>query len=393
VQKLIAEWNTDLKLWGNWETDLLSERWEPFLETWPTSGTMRNGQVFELQMPTHPTSVLESSSPRTLPTPRAQNGEDRNNKIWARDPSKPQNLENALAVTLPTPRASEPGSTSVGYGDSLNDFASRITLGYAKKDLQLLRSPKASEGQGGALGEAEARRRGNTVGVRDQVMDLVASQGVKVSRNEVNALLPTPNTMEHREIKTPEQIAELKAKSPGGYRNLRETVINELPLLPTPIVRDYKDGQAEVIRDGKVQTDTVGRAIMNSGEVLLGTPRANAANPSSKQIAAGAPKARLEDQVHIEWGKFGPAIQLWEEYLGREAPAPTKPDGKENNHRLSSKFTEWMMGLPEGWITDVGLKRNEELKLAGNGVVPQQAELALKILLENTPPPARSELD
>ena len=42
-------------------------------------------------------------------------------------------------------------------------------------DRILLRSPKASEGQGGALGEAEARKRGNTVGVRDQVMDLVAS--------------------------------------------------------------------------------------------------------------------------------------------------------------------------------------------------------------------------
>jgi hypothetical protein len=349
---------------------------------------MRNGQVFELPMPTHPTSVLESSSPHTLPTPRAQNGEDRNNKIWARDPSKPQNLENALAVTLPTPKARD--AQAEGYEAGLRRSSPQvgtIVKGLVEGDDRvLLRSPKASEGQGGALGEAEARRRGNTVGVRDQVMDLVASQGVKVSRNEVNALLPTPNTMEHREIKTPEQIAELKAKSPGGYRNLRETVINELPLLPTPIVRDYKDGQAEVIRDGKVQTDTVGRAIMNSGEVLLGTPRANAANPSSKQIAAGAPKARLEDQVHIEWGKFGPAIQLWEEYLGREAPAPTKPDGKENNHRLSSKFTEWMMGLPEGWITDVGLKRNEELKLAGNGVVPQQAELALKILLENTPP-------
>jgi len=158
---------------------------------------------------------------------------------------------------------------------------------------------------------------------------------------------------------------------------------SESSLLPTPIVRDYKDGQSEILRDGKVQTDTIGRAIMNSGEVLLGTPRANAANPSSKEIAAGAPKARLEDQVHIEWGKFGPAIQLWEEYLGREAPAPTKPDGKEGNHRLSSKFTEWMMGLPEGWITNVGLTRNEELKLAGNGVVPQQAELALRLLLEN----------
>ena len=39
------------------------------------------------------------------------------------------------------------------------------------------------------------------------------------------------------------------------------------------------------------------------------------------------------------------------------------------------------MGLPEGWVTDVGLKRNEELKACGNGVVPQQAAYALRILL------------
>jgi DNA (cytosine-5)-methyltransferase 1 len=83
------------------------------------------------------------------------------------------------------------------------------------------------------------------------------------------------------------------------------------------------------------------------------------------------------------WGKFESAVRLWEQEIGREAPSPTKPDGKEGAHRLSSKFTEWMMGLPEGWITDVGLTRNEELKLAGNGVVPQQAELALRLLLEN----------
>jgi DNA (cytosine-5)-methyltransferase 1 len=166
--------------------------------------------------------------------------------------------------------------------------------------------------------------------------------------------LPTPNTMEHREIKTPEQIAKLKAKSPGGYRNLRESVVNEMPVFPTPIVRDYKDGQAEVLRNGKVQTDTVGRAIMNSGEVS-----------------------------ENRWGKFEPAVRVWEQEIGREAPSPTKPDGKEGAHRLSSKFTEWMMGLPEGWITDVGLTRNEELKLAGNGVVPQQAELALRLLLNS----------
>jgi len=51
---------------------------------------------------------------------------------------------------------------------------------------------------------------------------------------------------------------------------------------------------------------------------------------------------------------------------------------------LSAEFTEWMMGLPQGWVTapEIGLKRNDQLKACGNGVVPQQAELALRILLE-----------
>lgn len=244
-------------------------------------------------------------------------------------------------------------------------------------ESSLLRSPKASEGQGGALGEAEALRRGNTVGVRDQIMDLVASQGQKVSRTEVN-------------------------------------------VLPTPMARDYKGDTAPHERNGVVQTDSVERAIFHSGEVvtfstpttmdakatntpeiaqkflddgrqtcltyevLLGTPRTSSANgSSSKQVDADAPKARIEDQVLVQsWGKFEPAIRRWEETLGRPAPAPTKPDGKEGAHRLSSAFTEWMMGLPDGWITDVGLSRNEELKACGNGVVPQQAEFALRILLE-----------
>jgi len=138
-------------------------------------------------------------------------------------------------------------------------------------------------------------------------------------------------------------------------------------------------------------------------------------NASGPEVAAGDPKKRIENTVllgDISWGKFEPAIRRWEQVLGRPAPAPTKPDGKESAHRLSSAFTEWMMGLPEGWITDCGLSRNEELKACGNGVVPQQAELALRMLLDGIgwpmgtqpsllPPPtavdgntvAKSELD
>jgi hypothetical protein len=164
------------------------------------------------------------------------------------------------------------------------------------------------------------------------------------------------------------------------------TTDSEFSSLPTPTTRDHKDGTEPHERDGVVQTDTVARAVFNSGEILLPTTRTSMANgPTQKEIAEGNPKTRIETEVmlgDVNWGKFEPAIRRWEEALGRPAPAPTKADGKEGAHRLSSAFTEWMMGLPEGWITDVGLSRNDELKACGNGVVPQQAELALRVLLE-----------
>jgi DNA (cytosine-5)-methyltransferase 1 len=41
-----------------------------------------------------------------------------------------------------------------------------------------------------------------------------------------------------------------------------------------------------------------------------------------------------------------------------------------------------MMGLPDGWITDVpGITRTEALKACGNGVMPQQAAYALRLML------------
>jgi len=41
------------------------------------------------------------------------------------------------------------------------------------------------------------------------------------------------------------------------------------------------------------------------------------------------------------------------------------------------------MGLPGGHITDptIGLSSGEQLKLAGNGVVPRQAAYALQLML------------
>jgi DNA (cytosine-5)-methyltransferase 1 len=41
---------------------------------------------------------------------------------------------------------------------------------------------------------------------------------------------------------------------------------------------------------------------------------------------------------------------------------------------------EWMMGLPAGHVTGHGLRPSACLKILGNGVVPQQAALALRML-------------
>jgi DNA (cytosine-5)-methyltransferase 1 len=75
----------------------------------------------------------------------------------------------------------------------------------------------------------------------------------------------------------------------------------------------------------------------------------------------------------VAWGAYGPAIARWERTLGRRAPAPTDAAG-----RLSPRFVEWTMGLPDGWVTGTpGVTRTAALRVLGNGVVPQQAACAV----------------
>ena len=81
----------------------------------------------------------------------------------------------------------------------------------------------------------------------------------------------------------------------------------------------------------------------------------------------------------IEWGDYAPAIRRWETVRGT-APAPTELTAK-GKHRLSARFAEWMMGIPAGWVTDVDISRNDQLKAIGNGVVPQQAIAAIRDML------------
>jgi DNA (cytosine-5)-methyltransferase 1 len=193
------------------------------------------------------------------------------------------------------------------------------------------------------------------------------------------SLLPTPKARDH----APEGYEAGLRRTQPQIGTVAKGIYDgdERILMPTPKALDGVKGNLKTSQerlDSGHQVDLPNVAID-----LLGTPRATASESSAVQVELGAPKGRIEDQVLLtNWGKYEPAIRRWEQVLGRAAPAPTKPDGKGDSHRLSSEFTEWMMGLPAGWITGHGLKRNDELKMAGNGVVPQQAELALRTLLQ-----------
>ncbi len=81
-----------------------------------------------------------------------------------------------------------------------------------------------------------------------------------------------------------------------------------------------------------------------------------------------------------DWREYCPAIARWEHVLGRPAPAPTEP-GAKGQPRLSPRFVEWLMGLERGYVTDLGLPRTAALRVLGNGVVYQQAAVALRLLL------------
>jgi DNA (cytosine-5)-methyltransferase 1 len=155
----------------------------------------------------------------------------------------------------------------------------------------------------------------------------------------------------------------------------------DVDLLPTPSAAD--GGGGHLTRSGDRSHELLLPGIARAwghGE-LLATPQAR----DFKGVPAdGFNTANLCRDVteygSERWGKYGDAIRRWEA-LTRPAPSPTEPNSK-GNPRLNPAFSEWMMGWPAGWVTEVpGISRNDQLRIIGNGVVPQCAEVALRWLL------------
>jgi DNA (cytosine-5)-methyltransferase 1 len=225
---------------------------------------------------------------------------------------------------------------------------------------------------------------------------------VGLNGHPTNAMLPTPagRLGDRRGQPTP----ALAATRQASRANLDDAVA----LLPTPAARDWK-GRGWTEQEGRPLSETVIRLLPSptaadglggpghSGRdgapnlcaevTLLPTPtamdgRAGAGNPDGRSpgnryLRTIAPTLFATDS-HQRWGQYEAAIHRWESILGRAAPAPTET-GKRGGQRLSPAFVEWLMGLPEGWVTAVpGVGRNAALRLLGNGVVPAQGAAAYR---------------
>jgi DNA (cytosine-5)-methyltransferase 1 len=129
--------------------------------------------------------------------------------------------------------------------------------------------------------------------------------------------------------------------------------------------QDYGDkveyqGQSQSIASGLVET-----IITNTDSHTRTQPRR-----SNREIRAESIGLRGRSDQRQARGEFRFSLEMDKETI----PSPLD-EGK-----LNVKFVEYMMGLPDGWVTDIDLPRSQKLKILGNGVVPQQAYRAIELL-------------
>lgn len=154
-------------------------------------------------------------------------------------------------------------------------------------------------------------------------------------------------------------------------------------VLPTPAARDGGiRGTPSAEHAARRLADPQRSLNLEDAVSLLPTPTASAygSNQGGSAGRVGPVRYSLE-QIAPDperWGRYAEAVALWENITGAPAPIPVET-GPKGGPRMSALLPEWMMGLPAGTLTG-HLPRSAAIKQAGNGVVPQQAAAAWRIL-------------
>lgn len=161
-------------------------------------------------------------------------------------------------------------------------------------------------------------------------------------------------------------------------RHLPKKNLNAVALLPSPRVADATRGPEAA---DKGVTNRGGTDLVTAVARLLPTPRAtDGTNGGPNQRGRRGDLAMPSAALINDFGRFNAAIERWAAVVGA-SPSP-REIGPRGGERLSPRFVEWMVGLPAGFVTDVpGLSRNTQLRVLGNIVVPQFAQLMINELM------------
>jgi len=174
-------------------------------------------------------------------------------------------------------------------------------------------------------------------------------------------------------------------QEPGG-RPLREVVA----MLPTPTRCDGSGGPGHGGRCGAPNLWTMVTRFPVPGARLsdgCGDAVALLPTPRVSDAAKGGPNQRgLSGDLALpaavqpgRWGRWAAVVARHGVLLGRPAPDPVII-GRRGGLRLNPRLTEWMLGLSDGHLIGVLADPNACNRLAGNGVMPQQAAYALRKL-------------
>lgn len=167
-------------------------------------------------------------------------------------------------------------------------------------------------------------------------------------------------------------------KAQGGWPFSESAGSGVGALMPTPTASDHKAGRHQVGTGHSLTQAVQLLPTPSASDAVFGLPRTSGRPPEKSTKLA----TRLE---YTDFGDYAPAIARWEQVTGRAAPPPSTPSRRAGGRpQLSARFVEWLMGLPDGHVTgpDLDLPREHQLRLLGNGVVPQQAALAVQQLVK-----------
>lgn len=179
------------------------------------------------------------------------------------------------------------------------------------------------------------------------------------------------------------------AADTGGQRQAGWSVSEPAPGWRTPGAAHRPDGDAVPVTKWNASRATLADAHRKRrNERADGIPhqagRAVVAADISR-AGRGATGGIAANKLVLPWGVYEPAIRRWEGLMGRQVPQPTER-GTKDQARLSPQFVEWLMGLPAGYVTALGLPYGAQLHVLGNGVMPQQAAKAIRLLVAADPP-------